>query len=78
MRFRDLCCSCFNLLRKRAHWFVNLLSLMLIANLGELEGMGELEFVRQRLMLDMDEEQAAAKVRTPSMHAQLHRFIVGF
>jgi len=60
MRFRDLCCTCFNLLRKRAHWFINLLSLMLIADLGELEGLQELEFVRERFMLDMDDKQAAA------------------
>ena len=62
MRFRDLCCRCFNLLRKRAHWFINLLSVMLIANLGELEGMKELDFVRERFMLEMDDKQAAARV----------------
>ena len=63
MRFRDLCCTCFNLLRKRAHWFINLLSLMLIAHLGELEGLRELEFVRKRFMLEMDDKQAAAQFK---------------
>lgn len=63
MRFRDLCCRCFNLLRKRAHWFINLLSVMLIANLGELEGMKELDFVRERFMLEMDDKQAAARFK---------------
>ena len=51
--------SCFNSLRKRAHWFINLLSVMLIAKLGELEGMEELDFVRKRFMLDLDDKQAA-------------------
>ena len=54
-----LCCSCFNSLRKHAHLFINLLSVMLIAKLGELEGMQELNFVRERFMLDLDDKQAA-------------------
>ena len=32
---------------------------MLIAKLGELEGMQELDFVRKRFMLDLDDKQAA-------------------
>ena len=32
---------------------------MLIAKLGELEGMQELNFVRERFMLDLDDKQAA-------------------
>lgn len=39
--------------------FINLLSVMLIAKLGELEGMQELDFVRKRFMLDLDDKQAA-------------------
>ena len=58
-KFVGLCCSCFNSLRKRAHLFINLLSVMLIAKLGELEGMQELDFVRKRFMLDLDDKQAA-------------------
>ena len=58
-KFVNLCCACFNSLRKRAHWFVHLLSVMLIAELGELEGMEELQFVRSRFMLELDDKQAA-------------------
>ena len=58
-KFVNLCCACFNSLRKRAHWFVHLLSVMLISELGELEGMEELQCVRSRFMLELDDKQAA-------------------
>jgi|EP01046_Picozoa_sp_COSAG06_P064865 phosphatidylinositol kinase/protein kinase (PI-3 family) len=62
-KFRDLCCKCFNLVRKRANWFINLLSVMLVADLGELDSISELEFVRGRLMLQLDDKQAADRFK---------------
>ena len=52
-------------MRKRAQLFINLLSVMLIAKLGELEGIQELDFVRTRFMLDLDDKQAAEQYGAP-------------
>ena len=58
MKFRDLCSACFLAVRRKAHWFVNLVSLMVIAGLGELEGKKELDFIRGRFMLELDDRAA--------------------
>eukprot|EP01052_Picozoa_sp_SAG31_P058002 SAG31_NODE_17480_length_669_cov_0.885965_2_plen_120_part_00 len=63
MKFRDLCCDCFHYLRRRAHWFLNIISVMLIAGLGELEGESELNFVRRRFMLELDDQSAETKFK---------------
>ncbi|XP_053153244.1 phosphatidylinositol 4-phosphate 3-kinase C2 domain-containing subunit alpha isoform X2 [Hemicordylus capensis] len=47
--FVDLCCQAYNLIRKRANLFLNLLSLMLPSGLPELNGVQDLKYVQDAL-----------------------------
>eukprot|EP01114_Cavostelium_apophysatum_P013074 TRINITY_DN3086_c0_g2_i3.p1 TRINITY_DN3086_c0_g2~~TRINITY_DN3086_c0_g2_i3.p1 ORF type:complete len:907 (-),score=190.32 TRINITY_DN3086_c0_g2_i3:425-3145(-) len=56
--FIDLCCKAYNIVRKNAHVFVNLFSLMLAIGIPGLESMKDLNYLRNSLCLHMTEVEA--------------------
>uniref|UniRef100_A0A6J0UDA7 Phosphatidylinositol 4-phosphate 3-kinase C2 domain-containing subunit alpha n=1 Tax=Pogona vitticeps TaxID=103695 RepID=A0A6J0UDA7_9SAUR len=56
--FVDLCCQAYNLIRKRANLFLNLLSLMLSSGLPELNGIQDLKYVQDALQPQTTDAEA--------------------
>ncbi|XP_015278738.1 PREDICTED: phosphatidylinositol 4-phosphate 3-kinase C2 domain-containing subunit alpha [Gekko japonicus] len=56
--FVDLCCQAYNLIRKQANLFVNLLSLMLSSGLPELTGVQDLKYVQDALQPQTTDAEA--------------------
>ncbi|XP_014457801.2 phosphatidylinositol 4-phosphate 3-kinase C2 domain-containing subunit alpha isoform X1 [Alligator mississippiensis] len=56
--FVDLCCQAYNLIRKRADLFLNLLSLMLSSGLPELTGIQDLKYVQDALQPQTTDAEA--------------------
>uniref|UniRef100_A0A8C0AUL4 Phosphatidylinositol 4-phosphate 3-kinase C2 domain-containing subunit alpha n=1 Tax=Buteo japonicus TaxID=224669 RepID=A0A8C0AUL4_9AVES len=56
--FVDLCCQAYNLIRKRASLFLNLLSLMLSSGLPELSGVQDLKYVQDALQPQTTDAEA--------------------
>uniref|UniRef100_A0A8D2Q406 Phosphatidylinositol 4-phosphate 3-kinase C2 domain-containing subunit alpha n=2 Tax=Varanus komodoensis TaxID=61221 RepID=A0A8D2Q406_VARKO len=56
--FVDLCCQAYNLIRKRASIFLNLLSLMLSSGLPELTGVQDLKYVQDALQPQTTDAEA--------------------
>uniref|UniRef100_A0A670HUM1 Phosphatidylinositol-4-phosphate 3-kinase catalytic subunit type 2 alpha n=1 Tax=Podarcis muralis TaxID=64176 RepID=A0A670HUM1_PODMU len=56
--FVDLCCQAYNLIRKRANLFLNLLSLMLSSGLPELTGVQDLKYVQDALQPQTTDAEA--------------------
>ncbi|XP_069754328.1 phosphatidylinositol 4-phosphate 3-kinase C2 domain-containing subunit alpha isoform X2 [Narcine bancroftii] len=56
--FVDLCCQSYNLLRKHANHFLNLLSLMLSSGLPELTNMQDLKYVQDALQPQTSDAEA--------------------
>ncbi|XP_051478598.1 phosphatidylinositol 4-phosphate 3-kinase C2 domain-containing subunit alpha isoform X3 [Apus apus] len=56
--FVDLCCQAYNLIRKHANLFLNLLSLMLSSGLPELSGIQDLKYVQDALQPQTTDAEA--------------------
>uniref|UniRef100_A0A8C0GFV7 Phosphatidylinositol 4-phosphate 3-kinase C2 domain-containing subunit alpha n=1 Tax=Chelonoidis abingdonii TaxID=106734 RepID=A0A8C0GFV7_CHEAB len=56
--FVDLCCQAYNLIRKYANLFLNLLSLMLSSGLPELTGVQDLKYVQDALQAQTTDAEA--------------------
>nr|XP_056707123.1 phosphatidylinositol 4-phosphate 3-kinase C2 domain-containing subunit alpha [Euleptes europaea] len=56
--FVDLCCQAYNLIRKQANLFLNLLSLMLSSGLPELTGVQDLKYVLDALQPQTTDAEA--------------------
>uniref|UniRef100_A0A8D0CEN7 Phosphatidylinositol 4-phosphate 3-kinase C2 domain-containing subunit alpha n=1 Tax=Salvator merianae TaxID=96440 RepID=A0A8D0CEN7_SALMN len=56
--FVDLCCQAYNLIRKQANLFLNLLSLMLSSGLPELTGIQDLKYVQDALQPQTTDAEA--------------------
>ncbi|XP_068256185.1 phosphatidylinositol 4-phosphate 3-kinase C2 domain-containing subunit alpha isoform X3 [Nyctibius grandis] len=56
--FVDLCCQAYNLIRKHANLFLNLLSLMLASGLPELSGVQDLKYVQDALQPQTTDAEA--------------------
>ncbi|XP_039389574.1 phosphatidylinositol 4-phosphate 3-kinase C2 domain-containing subunit alpha [Mauremys reevesii] len=56
--FVDLCCQAYNLIRKHANLFLNLLSLMLSSGLPELTGVQDLKYVQDALQPQTTDAEA--------------------
>ncbi|XP_067396787.1 phosphatidylinositol 4-phosphate 3-kinase C2 domain-containing subunit alpha [Emydura macquarii macquarii] len=56
--FVDLCCQAYNLIRKHANLFLNLLSLMLSSGLPELIGVQDLKYVQDALQPQTTDAEA--------------------
>ncbi|XP_067152163.1 phosphatidylinositol 4-phosphate 3-kinase C2 domain-containing subunit alpha isoform X4 [Apteryx mantelli] len=56
--FVDLCCQAYNLIRKHANLFLNLLSLMLSSGLPELSGVQDLKYVQDALQPQTTDAEA--------------------
>uniref|UniRef100_A0A8C3J9F7 Phosphatidylinositol 4-phosphate 3-kinase C2 domain-containing subunit alpha n=1 Tax=Calidris pygmaea TaxID=425635 RepID=A0A8C3J9F7_9CHAR len=56
--FVDLCCQAYNLIRKHASLFLNLLSLMLSSGLPELSGIQDLKYVQDALQPQTTDAEA--------------------
>ncbi|XP_077177735.1 phosphatidylinositol 4-phosphate 3-kinase C2 domain-containing subunit alpha isoform X2 [Paroedura picta] len=56
--FVDLCCQAYNLIRKQANLFLNLLSLMLSSGLPELTGVQDLKYVQDALQPQTTDAEA--------------------
>ncbi|XP_068801015.1 phosphatidylinositol 4-phosphate 3-kinase C2 domain-containing subunit alpha isoform X2 [Struthio camelus] len=56
--FVDLCCQAYNLIRKHANLFLNLLSLMLSSGLPELSGVQDVKYVQDALQPQTTDAEA--------------------
>ncbi|NXX88644.1 P3C2A kinase, partial [Centropus bengalensis] len=56
--FVDLCCQAYNLIRKHASLFLNLLSLMLSSGLPELSGVQDIKYVQDALQPQTTDAEA--------------------
>ncbi|XP_013926231.1 PREDICTED: phosphatidylinositol 4-phosphate 3-kinase C2 domain-containing subunit alpha-like [Thamnophis sirtalis] len=56
--FVDLCCQAYNLIRKQANLFLNLLSLMMSSGLPELSGIQDLKYVQDALQPQTTDAEA--------------------
>jgi len=61
MKFVDLCCKAYNILRKHANVFINLFAMMLSTGIPELTGAEDIGYLREAFSLDMNDEKAREK-----------------
>jgi phosphatidylinositol-4,5-bisphosphate 3-kinase len=59
-QFVSLCCQAYNILRKHASKIIVLLAMMLSTGIPELRSPNDIDYVRNTLCLDLEEEDAAA------------------
>lgn len=57
-RFEEVCCQAYNVIRKHANYFITLFSLMLSCDLPELQTPNDIEFIKDRLQLNLSNEEA--------------------
>eukprot|EP00514_Thraustochytrium_sp_LLF1b_P003892 CAMPEP_0184507148 /NCGR_PEP_ID=MMETSP0198_2-20121128/91_1 /TAXON_ID=1112570 /ORGANISM="Thraustochytrium sp., Strain LLF1b" /LENGTH=1359 /DNA_ID=CAMNT_0026896883 /DNA_START=243 /DNA_END=4322 /DNA_ORIENTATION=- len=62
-QFEALCCRAFNLLRRNSTLILTLFSLMLSCGLPELRTESDLDWLRDKLMLNATDDEAAEKFR---------------
>jgi superfamily I DNA and/or RNA helicase len=60
--FEIECCKAFQILRERAYVFINLLQLMLVADIEELK-QKDIPTLIRAMLLDMSEEQAQSEFK---------------
>jgi len=63
LKFQDLCCQAYLILRKRADMFINLFAMMLSTGIPELKSTEDIYYLRDALCLDKTEEEAALEFR---------------
>jgi phosphatidylinositol kinase/protein kinase (PI-3 family) len=75
-RFEDLCCECLLILRKHAGLLITLFSLMISCGIPELTHEDDINYLKERLMLDLKEDQVKKefkKIITTSMKTKTTR-----
>ncbi|GMH94167.1 hypothetical protein TrST_g4028 [Triparma strigata] len=75
-RFEDLCCECLLILRKHAGLLITLFSLMISCGIPELTHEDDINYLKERLMLDLNEDQVKKefkKIITTSMKTKTTR-----
>jgi phosphatidylinositol-4,5-bisphosphate 3-kinase len=58
MRFTELCCKAYNIVRKHAAIFINLFALMLSTGIPELQTVEDIDYLREAFALDHNDEEA--------------------
>lgn len=58
--FVALCCRAYNILRKNAGNFINLMAMMLSTGIPELTKPSDIDYLRNTLCLDLEDEEASA------------------
>lgn len=73
-KFRILCCEAFNILRAEANLILNLLMLMVDAEIQDLRGEQDVLSVAKKFRLDLDNEEASRyfQVRSAPISPDLH------
>eukprot|EP01133_Synstelium_polycarpum_P015858 gene15858-18844_t len=59
--FEEICGKAFNIIRKKAHVFLNLFLMMVSTGMPELNHRDDIKYLRDALLLDLTNEQAAAR-----------------
>ena len=59
--FEELCCSAYNMLRRRADLFINLFILMVPAAMPELLQKNDITYLREQLSLELSSQEADIK-----------------
>eukprot|EP00475_Leptophrys_vorax_P037150 TRINITY_DN636_c0_g1_i1.p1 TRINITY_DN636_c0_g1~~TRINITY_DN636_c0_g1_i1.p1 ORF type:complete len:1055 (+),score=263.00 TRINITY_DN636_c0_g1_i1:97-3261(+) len=67
--FEKLCCDAFNVLRKYSPLLMNLFQLMQCAGMPELTSEEDIDYLRERLCLEDNEEGAAKKFQKEMVHS---------
>lgn len=62
-RFETLACQAYNVLRRNGHLFITLFYLMMASGLPELTQPKDLDWLRDKLMLDASDEEASEHLR---------------
>jgi phosphatidylinositol-4,5-bisphosphate 3-kinase len=57
-RFESICCQAYNVIRKYSSQFITLFTLMLASGLPELQSEQDILFIKERLQLNLTNEQA--------------------
>jgi len=63
LKFVELCCKAYNILRTKANVFINLFAMMLSTGIPELTCADDIIYLRDAFSLDMTDEQAAEKFK---------------
>src|SRR3990167_7862723 len=58
-QFVALCCKGYNILRKHASRFINLMAMMLSTGIPELRKPKDIDYLRNTLCLDLEDQEAA-------------------
>lgn len=62
-KFKDLCCFIFNILRHNASILVSLVSLAIPCNLPELQSEKDVQWIYEKLMVSLSDEEASENFR---------------
>eukprot|EP01114_Cavostelium_apophysatum_P016118 TRINITY_DN4532_c0_g2_i2.p1 TRINITY_DN4532_c0_g2~~TRINITY_DN4532_c0_g2_i2.p1 ORF type:complete len:1434 (+),score=438.70 TRINITY_DN4532_c0_g2_i2:87-4388(+) len=63
MKFVDICCRAYNILRKHANVFINLFAMMLSTGIPELTSVEDISYLREAFSLDATDEKAREKFK---------------
>jgi len=63
LKFVDICCKAYNVLRKHANVFINLFAMMLSTGIPELQAAEDIAYLRDAFSLDMTDEKAREKFK---------------
>ncbi|KAG9392596.1 Phosphatidylinositol 3- and 4-kinase [Carpediemonas membranifera] len=62
-KFEELCCAAYQTLRDNKDLFIHIFLLMLSTGIPELQVKSDIEYMRERLLLDLSDEDAQADLR---------------
>jgi phosphatidylinositol kinase/protein kinase (PI-3 family) len=61
--FEEMCCQAYNILRSKGHQLINMFLIMLSAGMPELKEEDDLQYLVNRLDLNISEQEAANKFK---------------
>ena len=59
VRFQEMCCRAYLILRRNAHMFINLFAMMLSTGIPELKASEDLYYLRDAFRLEMTDQEAS-------------------
>ena len=62
-KFEQYCCDAYNIVRRHANHLIMLFALMISCGIPELQSHDDIMWLREKLMVDSTDEQAAANFR---------------
>jgi len=63
LKFVEICCKAYNILRKNANVFINLFAMMLSTGIPELTSVDDISYLREAFSLDVTDDKAREKFK---------------